>query len=97
LQITQSLVSAGFSLIEADAVGGLDSSGPGGDFSPRMLLVFRQDGGGIIPKTFSEIAGRHWRGFSEYANDPSTPASRKTQAWYNAVGCKDERLRSAGS
>jgi hypothetical protein len=85
LQITESLVSAGFSLIEADVVGGLESSGPGGGYDGRLLLVFMQDGGGRIPKTFSEIAGRHWRGFSEYANNPSTPASRKTQAWYNAV------------
>jgi predicted O-methyltransferase YrrM len=84
-RVHHSLSSEGFTLVEADVAGGLELSGPEAGYGSRMLLVFLKDGVGSIPIDFGDIAGRHWRGFSEYANDPSTPESRKTQAWYNAT------------
>jgi protein-L-isoaspartate O-methyltransferase len=81
----KSLSAAGFQLLDVDSVGGLNSSGPGGEFEGTPLLLLQKGGPHTFPINFCDLASRHWPGFSAYANTPDVPAARKTQAWYNAL------------
>jgi protein-L-isoaspartate O-methyltransferase len=85
--VRKSLSATGFKLLDADVVGGLNSSGPAGAFDAVPLLLMQNGcpGPDTLPANFCDQTSRHWPGFRDYANDPNVEASKKTQAWYNAL------------
>lgn len=73
---------AGLGWIFADIVGGY--IGPDRGFEGGPAIVLMKDAGARLPEDGVAEATSGWSAFAQYANDPSTPATEKTQAYFRA-------------
>ncbi len=76
------IFKAGLGWLFADVVGGF--IGPERGFEAGSAIVLIKGGDKQPPKDGVSEATSGWAAFSKYANDPTTPAAEKTQAYFRA-------------